>query len=278
MQEFAGLYEKVSKGPYTLTFDDRRTFILHENAEPGSGDSSPLQKGLIMLVKGQPVCGEGVGFGVPALEYPEKVFFSTSAKVEARDDELIKYFSIDAFSRKAWKERYPIENGIYSAIQSRLAKRYQTDKNSRSLLTSLMKLQYLLGVKLSFQRVTPRGIVKITYQLAGNGVKVRVDCSKIADEIPERLLIFNEQSGDFNLYEDGFEKLRNHEIGVWELSPSKRACLTNSDARTTFCVETIPGAELYRGRELLRPRLDWSGFCYAIPAFKERFCYTIKII
>ncbi len=277
MQEFAGLHEKVSKSPYTLTFDDGRTLILHENAEPGSGDSSPLQKGLIMLVKGRPVCGEGVGFGVPALEYPGKVFFSTSAKVEARDDELIKYFSIDAFSRKAWKERYPIENGIYSAIQSRLAKRYQTDKNNRSLLTSLMKLQHLLGVKLSFQRVTPRGIVKITYQLAGNKVKVRVDCSKIADEIPERLLIFNEQSSDFNLYEDCFEKLTNDQIGVWELVHSERACLTNSYAETTLCVEAIPGAELYRGRELLRPRLDWSGFCYAIPSFDQSFCYTIKI-
>jgi hypothetical protein len=278
MQESAGLYEKMSKGPYTLRFDDRRTLILHENAEPGSGDSSLLQKGLIMLVKGQPVCGEGVGFGVPALEYPGKVFFSTSAKVEARDDELIKYFSIDAVSRKSWKERYPIENGIYSAVQSRLAKRYQTDKNNRSLLTSLMKLQYLLGVKSSFQRVTPRGIVKITYRLAGDIVKVRGYCLKTADQIPKRLLIFNEQSGDFNLYEDSVEKLTNDQIGVWELVHCERACLTNSYAETMLCVEAIPGAELYRGRELLRPRLDWSGFCYVFHSLEKSFCYTIKII
>jgi hypothetical protein len=38
MQEFVGLHEKVSKSPYTLTFDDRRILRLYENAEPGSGD------------------------------------------------------------------------------------------------------------------------------------------------------------------------------------------------------------------------------------------------
>jgi len=240
------------------------------------GDSSGLQKGLVMFVDAQPVCGEGVGFGVPAVEYPSQMMFSMSANVHVRDGELVKDYWIDALQRKTWKNRFPIDNMAYRAVQSRLADAYRTNRGLRPTLAHMMRIQSRLGVKLSHERVTSRGFVKVRYQLSGNRLMIDIDNSRL-DKDFTRLLVFNEQSADFDCYEDEFGRLRDEEIGVWEKVRSKKAFLTNEKINVTFRVENITGTILYRGRELLRPQLDWAGFCYSVPSHIEQLGYAIEI-
>ncbi len=277
MRNQNGSRQEISERSYALRLNERILLRLNEGVEVGAGDSSLLQKGLVMTVDGRVVCGEGVGFGVPAVEYPDRILFSTHATIQAGDEELVKFFSMDTFQRKTWRHKIPVDNKVYLSVEQRLADRYRMDRRHRAFLTHVMKLISLLGFRLSYQKTKSRGLVKIGYQLAGNNVNVAVDSSELVDRRYKKLLIFNEQSSGFDLYKDEIRTLKEDEIGVWNETDSGRACLTNTHARVTFCVRSVEGTRLYRGREFLRPRLDWAGFCYSVPPSKGQFEYTIEI-
>jgi len=267
----------VTQSSLPFELNKRVSFGFLED-ELGRGDSLGLQKGLVMFVDARPVCGEGVGFGVPAVEYANQIMFSMSASVLVRNGELVKSYWIDALQRKTWKNRFPIDNMMaYRAVQSRLADAYRINRRVRPTLAHLMRVQSWLGVKLSHYKVTSRGSVEVRYRSSGNRLMIEIDNSRL-DKDFTRLLIFNEQSADFDSYEDEFGRLRDEGIGVWEKVRSKKASLTNRKMRVTFRIENIAGATLYRGRELLKPRLDWAGFCYLIPSGMSQFGYTIEIV
>jgi hypothetical protein len=262
---------------YHLRLSNRITLRLHDEVESGLGDSSPLQKGLTMYSGDQSLCGEGVGFGVPAIEYVDQILFSTSAKVESKDGELVKYFSIDTSQSETWRLGALTRGRAYHLIAQKLTEKYRRGRGSRTLLRTLLKLKFLVGFKLSYCRTRSRGIVEVCYSLSGNAVNVRVNLSRLADERFRRVLVFNEQSAEFSLYRDEFSTSRGEDIGVWEEVDSGRACLTNESAGVTFCVKNIDGAKLLKGRESFEPRLDWSGFCYVIPSPRKQFQYAIEI-
>jgi hypothetical protein len=263
--------------PYLLKLDDRCSLRLDTKSGLELGDSSGLQKGLIMFVDNKSLCGEGVGFGMPAVEYSNHTLFSTAANIQATNKTLVKSFSIDASQRKTWKNRVPVDNTAYNAIQRRLANTYRTNKRSRRGLDYMIKIQSLLGVGLSHQRVRSKGFIAVEYHLSDSRIVISVDSSKLFDKNVKRVLLFNEQSAEFNLYEDDFGKLSKENIGVWEEVKSEKASLRNERANLSFMVENIPGTKLYRGRELLKPRLNWAGFCYSIPPHMEHFNYTVQI-
>jgi len=258
-----------------LKIAERLSLRFYDDADQCQGDSLGLQKGLILFVGAEPICGEGVGFGVPAVKYSDQVLFSTTATL-ARDKELVKSFSMDAVHRMTWRGKL-IDNGVYRAIQDRLAETYRINTRFRSTITRIMKIQSLLGIKLSHQKISSRGVVDVSYRPYGNRLMITVDSSKLIDKDFTGLFVFNEQSADFNIYEDELVTLRDEKIGAWEEVKSKKASLTNQILNVTFSVENMAGARLFRGRELLKPRLNWSGFCYFIPPQVQKFGYSVQI-
>ncbi len=265
------------KTDLSLELNERLSLKLSENASQYLGDSLGLQKGLVMFLGSKSLCGEGVGFGVPAVEYSDKIFFSRVATIAKKDNELVKRFSIDTVQGKTWNGRFSLDNKIYQAVQSRLTDTYRKKREFRRILTRMMQLQSLVGIKLTNRTVESMGYVNETYQMSGNSVTITVDNSGLTDKDFMRLYIFNEQSADFDVYYDEFGTLRDDDIGVWEEVKSRRAHLENRRLNVTFGVENIPGSKLFRGRELFRPRLDWAGFCYSVPSKTQQFSYTVQL-
>ncbi len=262
---------------YSFKLNDDVALILNEGTENGQGDSSSLEKGLILNVRNNSVCGEGVGFGVPALEYQDKIIFSTSSKIHKDDNKFVKSFSMDAYHRVVWMHKFLINDRFYSMISDRFKQRYQQDKKYQKLLQVLMKFITLLGLRLSTQRIPSRGSVDISYKTSGYNLIIDVDTSNISDKKYTKLLIFNEQSSDFDLYSDELVELRKGDIGVWEEVHCQKSCLTNESIKITFCMKKLDGIKLFRGREVLQPRLDWSGFCYVIPSKIRNLQYIVNV-
>lgn len=262
---------------YSLKLSDTLSLLLNVGTKLAQEDSADLQKGLVLFNKAKSLCGEGVGFGVPAVEYSDQVLFSTSASIQAENGILVKIFWMDAAPIKPWVKFLKGSSSPHRILRRLLVKIYRTDRKFRPLFAYLMKLRSLLGLRLSFQKVAPRGFIEVTYHLSGKDLNIKVDSSNLFYRNFKKLLIFNEQSASFNLYKDDLGILRKADIGVWEEVKSKRAYLANEECSVTFGVENICGTKLYRGRELLRPRLDWAGFCYSIPSSQQRFGYTIQI-
>lgn len=262
---------------YFLKFNNHVKFILNEGTDSSQGDSSTLEKGLMMIIEKHSLCGEGVGFGVPALEYPQKIIFSTSAKIKSENGKLVKSFSMDASHRRTWMHKFTIDDRFYSIISNKLSYKYKRDEKYRKLVKCLMKFITILGLRISTQKTRSKGFVDITYAASRDNLVITVNTSRILDKKFNRLLIFNEQSADFDLYRDDFAQLRKDDIGVWEEINCQEACLTNESAKITFCVKKLDGTKIYRGRELLQPRLDWAGFCYITPSKVENLQYIIQI-
>jgi len=266
-----------SEKAYFLRLNDRISLGLSESATTNPGDSSGLQKGLILFDGDNSLCGEGVGFGVPAVEYSDQTLFSTTGSIRSSGERLCKMFQIDALQRKTWKKKHPINNRAYDTLQSVLAKTYRANKQTRRHLNYLIRLQSQLGISLSHLRTESRGFVRIEHRLSGNEILIKVDSSGLINKNFRRLLVFNEQSADFDMYEDDSGMLHKDGIGVWEQIDSRQASFRNSKSNVAFSVDNIQGTELYRGRELLKPRMDWAGFCYSIPPSLEHFEYAVRI-
>ncbi|MCW4032652.1 MAG: hypothetical protein NWF08_04595 [Candidatus Bathyarchaeota archaeon] len=241
------------------------------------GDSSGLQKGLELYFRDRSLSGEGIGFGSVAIEYPNDVIFSSTASISKKNDALVKNFEIDTILRRNWKGKFYVDNRFYGTLLPKLTKIYRENKKARPLLNALIRIQSLIGVRLSHQKIETKGQIRIVYSLIGDQLKISVDSTGLIDKKIQKILIFNEQSSDFNIYEEEGKTLTNDEIGVWQEVKSKKACLSNIAANVKFCLEEIPGTVLFRGRESLRPRLNWSGFCYSIPKRIECFTYNIHL-
>ncbi len=265
------------KNNFFLKFNNHIGFILNKEKGNDQGDSSSLEKGLIMLVREKSLCGEGVGFGVPALEYQDKIIFSTSAEIRNNDNKLTKSFYMDAHHRRTWMYKLPINDRFYSIISDKFRYRYRRDKKYQRFVRFLMNFITLIGLRISTKKISSKGVIDVSYYVSEDNVIIVVDTSGLHDKKYRRLFLFNEQSADFDLYRDEFTELRKDEIGVWEETRCREASLTNESVKVTFYVKKLEDAKLIRGRELLQPRLDWAGFCYIIPSNIENLQYAIKV-
>jgi len=269
-----------SKSAYENFFfrlKDDKLLGFYDESKNSWEDSSTLKKGLIITNKADPICGEGVGFGVPIIMYPDQFIFSGTANFELKNRDLIKYFSIDSIPIKTWRDKIVLKNIIYRSFQARLANKYKACKNFRQLLNYMIKLQSLFGIKLSYQKIKSKGLIKVKYSFNKNNIRISVDNSGLFDKNYKRLMILNEQSADFDLYRDEFGTLRGKNIGAWEEINSEWVSLTNESLKLTFYLRNITGTKLYRGWECIKPRLNWAGFCYSLPPQKNPFNYTINI-
>jgi hypothetical protein len=262
---------------YSFNLRSGLSLKLDKGDTPSLGDSTGLQKGLILYKGKHSLCGEGVGFGAIALEYSNQIIFSTRANAVQYGKEIIKKFSMDSLHRKHLKNGFSLENRIFQTIKKKFDEIYKTKNSLRSCLKYLIKIQPLLGIKFSFEKIKSSGIVTVKYRLRKDRLVITVDSSKLLRKGLNRILIFNEQSADFKLYKDSSNLLHFDEIGVWNLVNTNEACLTNENIRVSFCVKNIPGIRLYRGYEKIKPRLNWAGFCYSIPPEKINFKYDIRI-
>ena len=78
-----------------------------------------------------------------------------------------------------------------------------------------MKFITILGLRISTQKTRSKGLVDITYAISRDNLVITVNTSRIHEKKFNKLLIFNEQSADFDLYRDDYTQLRKDDIGVW---------------------------------------------------------------
>jgi hypothetical protein len=65
------------------------------SAPPEQGKSAPLAKGPTLKVNGKPAAGEGVGFGVPIVHYPDGWVYSRTATTVTADAGWTRTYELD---------------------------------------------------------------------------------------------------------------------------------------------------------------------------------------
>ncbi len=205
---------------------------------PAEGKTASLAKGVTLRVGSQAVAGEGMGFGVPIVHYPDGwVYARTSATVDSSTP-----------SQAIWTRTFQLDQ-----IGGDVAHRYQ------------------------FVPIPTRGQIQVTYTVDATGISVQVKPLSLAPGFSE-VGILNEESAAFDDFAAGGQPtLLGAAFGSWVPVSGPWARLQSKELGVQWSVPPIPGAALYGGRELVSPGFDWAGLDYIFPAGFARASYHVTV-
>jgi hypothetical protein len=260
------------------------SFDLSSSHAQEPGLTQTLQKGLIMVKNGQPLCEEGMGFGVPVVVKNFQTVLSFSAEVETLKDAnhkvLRKTFFLDALERVKFREK-EIQNALHYAWVELRGLAYKKIKPLQKLLPVWSQALKKTGFEVFFKRIEPLARITVSYRISPNEIIVRVDLSELERTGEKaKLFLLNEQGASFfSQYQDTSGlSLKRERIGGWAKVKAHQACFLTEDGSARFCLEKLDSVELYRGWEFLPGSLAWAGLIHDLSKFREPvFTYSISL-
>ena len=205
---------------------------------PGEGKTAPLARGVVLDIAGTDVAGEGMGFGVPIVHYPDGWVYSRTATT----------LDVSTATGTVWKRTYQLDE-----IGGDAAHNY------------------------SFVPIPSRGSIEVTYTVDSTGVAVNVRPVRLDSGYSE-IGILNEQSAAFNDFAaDGNPTLIDGQFGNWEPVTGAWARLQSRSLGVQWSVPSLAGAQLHGGRELTPPDFNWAGLDYLFQSSFAGADYRINL-
>lgn len=257
--------------------------LLYPDSRPHNLEIADLQKGLILVVDGVELVGEGAGFGVPVVKYVGNTYFSQTAQSSFDDNPdcptMEKSFVINTVSKKRIGNRVFLNDKLYGLFHKYFEKLYLGWKNSRYFLDKLMELRKTLKINTQFVKGEEKGRVTVKYRIFPKFIEVDVNFRELNRKGIKEILILNEQSSTFfrNYSDADGNYLLGKHIGAWEKVNAKEATFSDAKKGISFTLKNIKGTKLYRGREQVKNRFEWAGFTYSLEPNIDRFNYLISL-
>ena len=245
-----------------------------------------LQKGFVLLHEGKDLSEEAVGFGVPILKRGLQTIFpgevdlylhggSTQTKVSAR-------YHLSLEERIERNGSGSVNSPLVYASKNSLAAVIRQIPFMRKLLTNTSNLlRSHLSLETTYEASEFSTYVVLTYTIDDTNGRIKVELVG-GDFIPgsiSEIIIMNEMGAHhFDQYQDsdGVTQ-RGDEIGCWDAVEAAEAAFIDETHKVSFSLSQVKGARLYRGRELIEPRLAWAGFGYSFPPGLKPFSYEVTI-
>ena len=194
--------------------------------QPGQqdGKTAQLAKGVTLVAGGRDAAGEGMGLGVPIVRYPDGwVFPRTSTTVD-----------LSTTTQSVWRRTFELDEMGSDAVA---------------------------GGGFDFTPVASRGHIAVTYTVDASGITIEVEALQLAPGYTQ-VGILNEESGAFNNFADSSQTLIDSRFGSWVPVTGEWARLRSGGLGVEWSLPSLPGAQLYAGREVNAPSFDWAGLDY----------------
>lgn len=246
--------------------------------------TAKLQKGLVLLCAGQDLSEEAVGFGVPILKrglltiFPSEVDLylhggTLQTKVSAR-------YKLNLEERIVRNGNSSIKSKLIYAGKNGLAATIRRIPIMRKLLTNTSNLlRSRLAWQTTYEPSDFSTYMVLSYTIEEDNGMVLVELvggDFLSSSISEVVVMNELGAHHFDQYRDSNGiYLRGDEISCWDPVEAEGASFIDQNHKISFKLGQVPGARLYRGRELIEPRLAWSGFGYSFPPDKKGFKYGI---
>ena len=275
------LLTKTQTQKYTVPVSNLLSLRLYSDTRPHYHYIADLQKGLILVYRGEELVGEGTGFGVPIVRYNNKTYFSGSSAVQVskkgHETTVLKQFVLDTISRERFR-RVQTDTEMARKIRMCFEELYMRHKHWR--LLPLANLYKKMGVHKNFVKVEPKGQVAITYRIDPPLIHVTADFDLSERGSVQKIFLLNEQGSKyFRKYSDSNGMvLLDKQIGAWGKVESHWACVSTLNGEVGFRLWKVQDAILARGREFLKGTFDWIGLDDELGPEKTKFEYDIEIV
>lgn len=244
-----------------------------------------LQKGFVLLDHGQELAEEAVGFGVPVLKKGLQTIFPGEVALtwlrRGSTWEITTQFKLNLVEKISTAGNKNVENGLLYAVKNFMSGVIRGVPMLRGLLTSTSsQLRQLFQWETTYAEAGFSSVVEMLTLIEGETGKVTVEinASGLSPDITE-VVVMNEQGAEtFDRYlEASGISLFGKEIGCWDEVNAEDACFESSARQVRFGLRQVEGMRLFRGRELISPRLAWAGFGYSFPPSNQKFRYVMRI-
>jgi hypothetical protein len=248
--------------------------------------TSRLQKGLVLYYRGQDLAEEAVGFGLPVLKCGLQTFFPGNVDFDLLHMDSVwqvtAKYTIDLEEKILRPNGANLDNSLLYTIKNYLAALIRRLPITRQSLTGFSSgLRRFFGWETTYQQSDFSAKLAMTYEYnqQTNLLTIEADLSTLPQGSVTEIIIMNEQGARFfDQYHDSDGiGLSGKEIGYWDAVTAETASFESSSHHLSFTVNQVPGARLFRGRELIDTRLAWAGFGYSIQPPARIFNHSIRI-
>ena len=204
---------------------------------PQEGKTAPLAKGVTLIVNGRAAAGEGMGFGVPIVRYPDGWVYPMTVDV----------LDLSAGGQAIWRSTYELDEIGGDAVHD-----------------------------YSFVPIQSRGRIQVTFTAGSGGISVVVRVLAL-DPGYTQVAILNEESAAFDDVADPSQTLIGPQFGIWVPVGGDWARLRSAGLGVEWSLPAIAGAQLFAGRELSAPGFDWAGLDYVFTGPFSGTAYRINV-
>jgi hypothetical protein len=268
-------------------------FDISDTPKPQQGKSAPIQKGLVPHIPGKPIdiCGEGLGFGTPILQYRRDFYFPGSATLHPQKENgkihWTKVFTYNLIER--WQRKSHHSIAAFSWARPRLHNLIYKTKTGRHLLKFIAIADHLSlqrsGIRLATPQFIPvqsRGQTPCHYRITENGqcLDIEMNFDAIVRSNLQSIYIANELGGHhFTRYFDSLgTQLEEYQIEPWTKINGQWAVFYAPYLDFGFRVEIPENANAFRGREVFKGSdIFWSGIILQLPNSTIKFSYQLQL-
>ncbi len=245
-----------------------------------------IQKGLVLINEGVDLSEEAVGFGVPILKRGLQTIFPSEVDLYLHGGNsptsVSARYKLNLEERISRNGNGSIKNKLVYAGKNSLAAIIRAIPFMRKTLTDTSTLlRTRLALQSTYEESAFTTYVVFTYtidELQGR-INVELVGGDFLSESISEIIVMNELGAHhFDRFQDsdGISQ-SGDQIGCWDLVLAQEASFIDQSHRLSFSLPRVNGARLYRGRELIEPRLAWSGFGYTFPPDLKSFSYEITL-
>ncbi|MFX1561569.1 MAG: hypothetical protein ACFFBL_13350 [Promethearchaeota archaeon] len=232
------------------------------------------------------LCEEGVGFGVPILQYKRDFYFSGTSIVSndgrIEDGKVWKSFMMNLIDRRQRNDSSKIS--MFSWVFQRIYNRIYKSSFARRfvlILTKRIGLDHPENDTSVFFGVKSKGTVLSSYLIDSgtNTIQVQLDFSEIQTSGLQHIYISNELGGRFfDAYTDSSGMyLQGDEISGWDEIHATWAEFQSAALNIAFRVVIPERVKAFRGREIIGKDICWSGVIFMLPPASKTVRYQITI-
>jgi hypothetical protein len=265
---------------------ETQLFISNDLPETLEYPTSQLQKGLLLIHKGENLAEEAVGFGVPVIKKKIQTIFSGDADLFL--EEHGSNWKITALYKMNMQERIAdrksgrfYQNSVFS-LKNLLSFLHIHFPSLRSVLDKTSTfIRTIFNLETCYESFDDFSLVKATYSGMINSplINILFEFPDHSSQGVTEVILMNEQGAHFfdTFIDNNGTHLSNKQIGSWSKVVSKSASFICKKYDLSFSLACNGGSETYRGYEDIESRLAWAGFGISIAPTEKIYQYQIDL-